>query len=162
LPTACTNQPIRGNFTQECLTNPESCSFQPGQTDITSSLLFNTDANSFPEVKKISLLMTAGFDQALALFQIREVCNSRTHNADAPTRQNLLCSYQSVQDVILRSNPTPVTCSPLTQIPVVRGKGTQEGELVMVIDSALSTVRFQTTSSSGQVQKIFSGLISSG
>ena len=53
LPTSCTNAPIRGNFTKDCLTHPDSCPFQNGQTEITSSLLFDTNATIFPKVENI-------------------------------------------------------------------------------------------------------------
>ena len=60
-PTSCTNEPIRGNFTAECLTQPASCPFEEGQSGITSSLLYDTDTNVFPEArnKQYSYVMHA-------------------------------------------------------------------------------------------------------
>ena len=75
-PNSCSNIPVAGNFTEECLTNPTStaCSFPAGQTDVTSSLLFSSSGETFPQMSR--------------------VCDASGHDQDSPNKHNLLCGYR--------------------------------------------------------------------
>ncbi|CAG0880619.1 unnamed protein product [Cyprideis torosa] len=77
-PTACTDLPLAGE--RNC--HGSMCSFKPDpNANVHSSLM------SFPQLTKA-----------------HEFCNDSTHNADAPTKQNLFCEGRSTWDVISTHN----------------------------------------------------------
>ncbi len=48
LPTACTDNPVQGDFNDTCL--DQECYLNPNQEDISSSLMFSQDEELFPDV----------------------------------------------------------------------------------------------------------------
>merc|ERR1711970_722454 len=82
--TSCTNNPVGGNFSSECLQTQDcSDSINTNQTNISSSLLFSLDKTLFPN--------------------ITTVCDAETHNKLSPTPHNLICGPTSVKEVIINS-----------------------------------------------------------
>ena len=79
MPTSCSNIPVQGNFTFPC-SSEQDCLPSPNQTEVTSSLLYSTNRTMFPQMNKF--------------------CDSTNHNTNSPTPQNLICSGQSVLEVI--------------------------------------------------------------
>ena len=82
-PNSCSNVPVAGNFTEECLDDASSCSFPAGQADVTSSLLFSSSSETFPQMSR--------------------VCDASTHDQDSPNKQNLLCGYRELMHLGLTS-----------------------------------------------------------
>ena len=61
----------RGNFTEACLTDGDSCAMEADQTRIFSSLLFSTDRQLFPEVgQELQLVIYSLQDE-------RQWCNGK-------------------------------------------------------------------------------------
>ena len=79
MPTSCSNVPVQGNFIFPC-SSEQDCLPSPNQTEVTSSLLYSTNRTMFPQMNKF--------------------CDSTNHNTISPTPQNLICSGQSVLEVI--------------------------------------------------------------
>ena len=55
MPNSCTNQPIRGNFSQRCI-DEDACVIENGQSQITSSLLYSQNEQLFPQVVNYQIL----------------------------------------------------------------------------------------------------------
>ena len=111
---SCANEIVApGNFSDVCLTYPNSatCSIDENQLGITSSLLFSADSGKFPQM---------GF-----------VCDETVHDQDAPTKQNLLCKYRSVKNVIVESG---VVSAPFVAPNVVIMKEEIGHEIIIVQD----------------------------
>ncbi|XP_059078811.1 calcium-activated chloride channel regulator 1-like [Tigriopus californicus] len=117
-PNSCTNRPIKGNFTEDCLENP--CSIEPGQAGIETSLLFSINAITFPQMSR--------------------VCDETTHDKDAPNLQNLLCDYKSVMEVIREEAESARSLSRNVQFQVVQANpllAQGQGDLVIIFDNSV-------------------------
>ena len=71
-----------------------------------------------------------------------KVSNAETHNQDAPNKQNLLCNYQSVLEVIQSQGASPLQLKSPTITFVQRNPQTvDEGQLIIIQDLSVSMVQ---------------------
>ena len=69
-----------------------------------------------------------------------KVCNADNHNQDAPNKQNLLCNYQSVMEVIQGQGATSRALKSPTVSFLQRNPQTadEEGQLIIIQDLSVN------------------------